>query len=266
MEADAKPRPHDGPDAENLLRAALRERMRQLAEAYGLSVPGRDAFNLMSGVPAELRFLPMGDRDGAYDPEHGVILINSEMQPQRQRFTLAHEISHALLLADDDLLSDLHDAFEGEQLEEELEALCNLGAATLLMPGALVREVIERFGETGRALAELTRRADVSATSALYTLAEASETKVLYAVCAPVRSSAGNGPITVRASEGSRHFRYSLTEGTPVPEDHPLVLALASGLETRDQSYIPFRSGKKMKAAVVAFPQLRRVLVSFTVS
>lgn len=133
--------------------SAAKARMRQLASTYGAALPGLDTHSLMFGLDGvQLTFMPMGDRDGAYDPEHRVILINSKVRPERQRFTLAHEISHALMLGDDDLLSDLHDEFEGDRLEQVIETLCNVGAAALLMPHALIEEMLSRFGPTGRAL------------------------------------------------------------------------------------------------------------------
>lgn len=249
--------------------AAAKVRMRDLAVSYGAGLPGRDTHSLMAGLGGiTLTFMPMGERDGAYDPEHRVILINSQVRPERQRFTLAHEISHALLLGDDDLLSDLHDEYEGDRLEQVIETLCNVGAATLLMPPELLDELLERFGPTGRALAELARRADVSATSALYALAERTTAPVLYAVCAVTRQdeAEGEGPargLTVRASSAAPGVKYSLSTGTPVPDDHPAAVSLDTRLPLSQDSYVPFRSGRRMPAWVDAFPERQRVMVSF---
>jgi Zn-dependent peptidase ImmA (M78 family) len=244
--------------------------MRALAVAYARGLPGLDTHSLLSGLDATLTFLPMGDRDGAYDPEHRVVLINSRVRPERQRFTLAHEISHALLLGDDDLLSDLHDAYEGERLEQVIETLCNVGAAAILMPESLIDEVLTRFGPSGQALAELARRADVSASSALYALAERTRVPVLYAVCAVTRLDAdpeedtpASKALTVRASSGAPGVKYSLRPGTPIPDDHPVAVALDTRLPLAQESYVPFRSGRRMPAYVDAFPERQRVLVSF---
>lgn len=249
--------------------AAAKARMRELAATYASGLPGRDTHSLLAGLDATLRFLPMGERDGAYDPEHRVVLINSRVRPERQRFTLAHEVSHALLLADDDLLSDLHDAFEGERLEQVIETLCNVGAAALLMPDALIDEVLARHGPSGQALADLSRRAEVSASSALYALAGRTTAPVLYAVCAVSRleteaedTPSGKG-LTVRASSGAPGVKYSLRPGTPIPDDHPVALSLATHLPLAQESYVPFRSGRRMPAYVDAFPERQRVLVSF---
>lgn len=249
--------------------SGAKARMRDLAAGYGAALPGLDTHSLMAGLDGvQLTFMPMGDRDGAYDPEHQVILINSKVRPERQRFTLAHEISHALLLGDDDLLSDLHDEFEGDRLEQVIETLCNVGAAALLMPRPLIEEMLSRFGPTGRALGELARRADVSASTALYTLAEHTTAPVLYAVCAVTRQGdddeeGGGKALTVRVSSAAPGVKYSLRVGTPIPDDHPAAVALDTRLPIAADSFIPFRSGRKMPAHVDAFPDRHRVMVSF---
>lgn len=236
--------------------------MRELAAAYSEQLPGLDAHSLVLGLSGiELRYMPMGQRDGAYDPEHRVILINSKVRPERQRFTLAHEISHALLLGDDDLLSDIHDAFEGERLEQVIENLCNVGAATILLPQPLMDEMTERFGFTGRTLAELSKRADVSHSTALYALAEQTPVPTLYAVCArawqaceEAAPSEKEKVLSVRVAGASPGVKYSLRAGTPIPDDHPIAKALETGFELSEESYVPFRSGRKMPAQVVAYP------------
>ncbi len=248
--------------------------MHDLAARYARTLPGLDTHSLMAGLDGvALNFMPMGERDGAYDPEHRVILINSQVRPERQRFTLAHEISHALLLQDDDLLSDLHDLFEGERLEGAIETLCNVGAAAILMPDALIAELLARFGPSGRSLAELIRRAEVSASTALYALAGRTEAPVIYAVCAVSRldeETPGDDDgrpvgraLTVRVSGAAPGVKYSLRPGTPIPENHPVAVALDTQIPLAQASYIPFRSGRRMPAYVDAFPERRRVLVSF---
>ncbi|GGR52519.1 radiation response metalloprotease IrrE [Deinococcus seoulensis] len=275
--ADLPTRPDAAPEgaAPADLLAGAKGRMKELAVRYARTLPGLDTHGLMHGLDGvQLTFMPMGDRDGAFDPEHNVILINSRVRPERQRFTLAHEISHALLLGDDDLLSDLHDSFEGDRLEQVIETLCNVGAAALLMPEELLSDLLARFGPTGRALGELARRADVSASTALYALAERTPAPVLYAVCALTRaddephaapaSPAGTPKIlTVRVAGGAPGVKYSLRPGTPIPDDHPVAVALDTRLPISQASYVPFRSGRRMPAQVDAFPDRQRVLVSF---
>ena len=255
--------------AEVLEGYAFKARMRELAREYAAGLPALDSHSLMEGellqaAGVRLEFMPMGERDGAYDPENKVILINSLSRPERQRFTLAHEISHALLLSDDDLLSDLHDTYEGDQLETMIETLCNVGAAGILIPGTLMAELLERCGATGKALAELVRRADVSASAALYALAEAAEGQIILAVCA----LSGRGEarqLSVRVAGATPSVKYSLSVGTPIPDEHPVQIAFETGLEISAKSYVPFRSGRKMPAWVDVYPASngRQVFASF---
>ncbi len=253
--------------------------MRELASEYAAGLPGRDSEALAAGLGARLVYTDLGERDGAYDPEHSVILVDRKASPQRQRFTLAHEVSHALLLGDDDLLSELHDRFEDERLEQAIETLCNVGAATILMPPELMNDVLRRFGPTGRAVYELSRRADVSASSAMYALADEAQGAIIFAICSRVggkKLEAGSSgrqrravlgaqrPVVVRASAETREARYTLRPGTAVPDDHMVALALDSGYEDGGRSYVPFRSGRKMPAYVDVYPDGKRaVLVSF---
>ena len=243
--------------------------MREVARRYAAALPALDTHSLIEGALLQakgvrLEFMPMGERDGAYDPENKVILINSQVRPERQRFTLAHEISHALLLGDDDLLSDLHDTYDGDQLEMMIETLCNVGAAGLLIPDALMQETLSRYGPSARALWELVRRADVSGSAALYALAEVAGGSVILAVCA----LAGKGEarqLTVRASGATSGVKYPLRPGTPIPDEHPVQIAFETGLEVSTKSYVPFRSGRKMPAFVSVYPDGngRRVFASF---
>jgi Zn-dependent peptidase ImmA (M78 family) len=253
--------------------------MRELAAGYAATLPGRDSEALASGLGARLVYTDLGERDGAYDPEHSVILIDRKASPQRQRFTLAHEVSHALLLGDDDLLSELHDSFEDERLEQAIETLCNVGAATMLMPPELISDVLHRYGPSGRALYELSRRADVSASSAMYALADEAQGPIIFAICSRVggkkleEGSSGRQrqavlgaqrPVVVRASAETREVRYSLRPGTRVPDDHLIAIALDSECHQGGQSYVPFRSGKKMPAFLDAYPDGKKgVLISF---
>ena len=57
-----------------------------------------------------------------------------------------------------DLLSDLHDAYEGDELEQKIETLCNVAAAAILIPQHLLSEMCEKYGYTGETLARLARR------------------------------------------------------------------------------------------------------------
>ena len=238
---------------------AHKTRMRTLARDFARDHSPQDPHALAEGLGAKLVYMDLGDRDGAYDPEHSVILVNGSHSRERQRFTLAHEVSHALLLSDEDLLSDLHDTFDGDALESAIETLCNVGAATILISDEDLRAALERFGVSGQTLSDVTRRAEVSAPVALYALADFVRTPAIFAVCAV---SSGKG-LSVQQSASTASMRYSLSPGTPIPDGHPIDTAYRTGLPIEEASYFPFRSGKKMPAFVSAFPSRNRVLCAF---
>lgn len=75
-----------------------------------------------------------------------VIGVNGSQHPNRQRFTIAHELGHLLLHAGDDVHVDKHrddESAKGTNLEE-IES--NLFAAELLMPAQFLRHDIDRIG------------------------------------------------------------------------------------------------------------------------
>lgn len=82
----------------------------------------------------------------------GIIGVNSEHSKTRQRFTIAHELGHLLLHADEEFHIDekrplaRRDAVSSQATDpREIEA--NQFAAELLMPAALVRSSVESLIE-----------------------------------------------------------------------------------------------------------------------
>ncbi len=82
----------------------------------------------------------------------GVIGVNSEHSKTRQRFTIAHELGHLILHADEEFHIDekrplaRRDAVSSQATDpREMEA--NQFAAELLMPAALVRASVEALVE-----------------------------------------------------------------------------------------------------------------------
>lgn len=84
----------------------------------------------------------------------GVIGVNSEHSRTRQRFTIAHELGHLLLHADEEFHIDekrplaRRDELSSQATDpREIEA--NQFAAELLMPDALVRAAVEALADEG---------------------------------------------------------------------------------------------------------------------
>lgn len=106
--------------------------------------------------------LPEG-KDGSYLKDRRQIILSSKITTlERINFTFCHELMHARIEDDDDILSGFADAHRRSD-EVVMERLCNAGAAELLMPSedvrqyacsvALIPELCERFSASSIAVA-----------------------------------------------------------------------------------------------------------------
>ena len=59
----------------------------------------------------------------------------------------------------------------------------------------------------------------------------------------------------VQFSSKTAELRNGLAIGTPIPLDHPLMIAFETGLPLQENSYVPFRKGNKRAAFVDAHPE-----------
>jgi Zn-dependent peptidase ImmA (M78 family) len=116
-----------------------------LAKALGLKV-------LVSTLPLNISGMLKPDDEGRY-----VIKINRFEPKERQRFTIAHEISHYLLHRQLIARGVVDSALYRSKLSSRLEAEANRLAAEILMPKALVereRDLIPNGVDVDRYLAQ----------------------------------------------------------------------------------------------------------------
>lgn len=111
-------------------------RLSQLARALGVPVK---AATLAPGISGEIR----------PDGESFVIRVNRHDPSKRQRFTVAHELSHFLLHADQINTGISDDVLYRSALSDRREAQANRLAADVLMPDELVRASVEEAQEKG---------------------------------------------------------------------------------------------------------------------
>jgi len=212
---------------------SLRPRVIELAKDYRKTHAPLTPERLVRGIGASLSYgkLPEG-KFGALVPEKNHIFIDQESAPKRQRFTLAHEVMHFLIHNDDDLLSELHEAYEGKELERQLEALCNLGAAEMLLPGEVVDEALARKGQHPRLVLELAELHQVSEEVAIIALAERGPVPSIVLM-------AGSKPLRVYFSAKHPHILDRVSRGTGFRRDDPLVVASETGLPQRTKTTLP---------------------------
>ncbi|WP_457633667.1 ImmA/IrrE family metallo-endopeptidase [Oceanithermus desulfurans] len=208
------------------LRAALEARVLERAAAFRERHAPLTPDRMAAGIGFRWRVAAIAGRDGLLDAASSTILVAEGQSPRRQRFTLAHEVMHRLIEEDGELLSDLHEAYEGAALERALERLCNLGAAEMLLPRAEVARALAASGPNPRLLWELADRFGVSEPAAAVAVVGALGPGSLAAVfggCPPPLSFPAPPP----------------TRGTVLPEDHPLAAVLTTGLPQRGTLELP---------------------------
>lgn len=239
-------------------------RVRALAADFTREHPGREPAELAAAIGATLQYGDLGDKDGAYDPSRNAILLSTDASVERQRFTLAHEVTHALILGDDDLLSDLHDAYDGDELEEAIEVLCNVGANAILVPEPALRDTLEKYGCGARAVPRIAQQFGISRQAACVTLAQHLESKSIVAMLRP-RRRLQHRHLEVEFAAKTDAMKYSLATGVVMPEDHATEVAFETGLAITQRDVIPFRTGRRMPAVVDAHPEGGIVYAVFTV-
>jgi Zn-dependent peptidase ImmA (M78 family) len=79
--------------------------------------------------------------DGISFLDDGVVLYAPSPNSRRENFTLTHELGHKLAEEDDDALDWLANR---DHPERDLERLCDLIAARLLLPDTLIAQILDR--------------------------------------------------------------------------------------------------------------------------
>jgi Zn-dependent peptidase ImmA (M78 family) len=149
----------------------IRQRVEALLSRSGVRKPPVPVEEIAVNLGLEVRYAPFdGDLSGALVRSRGetYIGVNSSDHPNRQRFTIAHELGHFLLHkgislhVDKDFRVNLRDGDSSAGVNpEEMEA--NRFAAELLMPTRfVVRDVEELRAVNQAALDALARRYKVS--------------------------------------------------------------------------------------------------------
>jgi Zn-dependent peptidase ImmA (M78 family) len=101
------------------------------------------------GLKIEFGFFEDEEVDGAFDRDSGKIFINSKISPERQLFTIAHELGHFILHKDtsqERFYRRDRFKFNDEKLPEQ-EA--NWFAASLLMPIPLIKHYYDLYESSG---------------------------------------------------------------------------------------------------------------------
>ncbi len=211
------------------------------------------------------------------------IIINSRIQnKERKRFTEFHEVMHYLIENDDHLISILNEHAYNQKVEydRQVEKLCNVGAAEFLMPSEEFRKLYE---EKGFNVELILSAADYFKSSTIATtiqLSQVAPNQCITAICefiqdktTPLQSQIFNQKekslkrkLRVTYSASSPIAKYPLAKNTVIPDDHLIHDAFLQDDLVEGESYVPFRSGKKMPCHCEALADGERVYVLFHLS
>ena len=175
----------------------------------------------------------------------------------------------------------LHEATWGQngEYERQVERLCNIGAAEFLMPR---EEFTELYKEKGFNVELIPSAANLFGSSAIATtiqLAQVAPNSCITAVCEyglmPNETAPSQGhlfdeedrtpkpKLHVVYSASSPATKYWLARNTNIPNDHLIHQAFLEAQHLEEESYVPFRSSKKMPCSCEALPDGDRVYVLF---
>ena len=135
----------------------IRKRVEALLEAHDVTAAPVPVEEIAGSLGARVRYSPLDEELSGMIYIKGnapIIGVNSQHHPNRQRFTIAHEIAH-LELHRDSIINQVHVDRKFSVLmrnaksatgTERMEIEANRFAAELLMPSFLLAEMLKKKG------------------------------------------------------------------------------------------------------------------------
>lgn len=130
----------------------ISKKVSDLLDKYQIDKPVVNVFEIAEDEGINLKFVKMPealkDVAGFFDAESKSIFINNEDSPNRQVFTVAHELGHYILGHNTGQYGVLYrrQILSIEQVPAEKEA--NYFAANLLVPKQMLKDIMEKYNLT----------------------------------------------------------------------------------------------------------------------
>lgn len=225
---------------------AIRRRARALVEEvraeFGFEGPPFDARTLASIRGFKVTHTAEGfrnDQDACIGP--GFIAVNSTKPAVRQRYSVAHEVIHTLFPDYEEELRRAGVLWRAENDDSDVERLCQIGAAELVMPAFAFAPSLERLGLSLSTILSLRAEYDVSLEASARRVADLTPLKAMVlflrpilgglpskAVFAPLRTGEywPHRPLGVSVACASEAWSgVALEVGTLVPKESVAVKA-----------------------------------------
>lgn len=215
--------------------------------------------------------------EGQYVPSFPpLICIDPEVaDPDRLNFTFFHEVTHYLIVQDDDLLEFLGE-YTNKDYERMLELLCNIGAAEFLAPLSELHSIIQEQGFQVSLIETLDQRFPASKPALVTRLAEAAPHKCIMVICAYgvplckekvspgfVNASSTHPRLYVQHVAISPACIYPCGRYATISPDHIIWAAYQDKCNLSGQGNIPFLSGTVWSVDCEAHYYLGKVYAAF---
>lgn len=208
----------------------------KLAEMRGIAVSPR------ADIP-DARTIPIGQN-------RFLIEYNPTRPPARLRYSVAHELAHTLFSDCGERIRNRAKAGEGQD-DWQLEALCNVAAAEILMPvGSMEREPSDAL--TIESVLAARRRYEVSTEAVLIRLIHLSEEPCSAFVASRLSEHEGS-KYAYDYLIPSRSWKYSIPRGSTLPSSSPVAECTAIGYSAKGRVSIT-GGQEKLRLECVGIP------------
>ena len=248
------------------------------------SIENPNFYEICSGLGLDVRevLLPDGVDGGQ---KGATIIINSRIKNgERKCFTRFHELMHYLIEKDRNLITKLRRLTVNQkgEYDRQIEKFCNIGAAEFLMPSKAFTKLYKEKGFNVGLVLYAASYFKSSPIAATIQLAQVAPHKCITAICEYGLESNNTTLLQDRLlnteycspkpklhviyASPSPTTKYWLAKYTVIPGDHLIHEAFLQDQPVEAESYIPFRSGKKMPCYCEALADGDKVYVLFHLS
>ncbi len=191
-------------------------------------------------------------RTVAVSQNHFVIEFNPTRPVGRLRYSIAHEIAHTLFPDCGVRVRNRARTHQGQGDEWQLEALCNIAAAEILMPvGSMNKEQTEILDIDQ--IAKSRKQFDVSTEAVLIRFAHLSEEPCAVFVASKKDNTPGSRKYSFDYVIPSRKWKYDVPRGTSVPAASPVAECTAVGFTAKGDTVFP-GVGEKLRVECIGIP------------
>ena len=210
----------------------------KLAEMHGIAVSPR------ADIP-DARTVPLG-------PSRFVIEYNPTRPPARLRYSIAHEIAHTLFPDCSTRIRNRGGSHGGLGDEWQLETLCNIAAAELLMPLGSMRADEADLLDINK-VSDARKRFEVSTEAVLIRLAHLSSEACAVFVASRRSRAHDDASYSFDYVISSRTWKYAIARGVRLPDESPVAECTAIGFTAKGKTTFPNIS-ERLRTECIGIP------------